>query len=131
MQRHAIAEVHPPYLPNHFHSDHLFVSCLKCRQGRVEHLGQFWVGITLKSGSLFNRPQQAGSVGTIVDVYADGEFEVEFTDEEGDTIACLTVKSGQIKLRKRQDSINRFSAMYRNDRDMFDFVVGLLRCWQP
>jgi len=74
---------------------------------------------------------KAGSVGTIVDVYADGEFEVEFTDEEGDTIACLSVKSWQIKLRKRQDSINRFSAMYRNDRDMFDFVVGLVRHWQP
>ncbi len=38
-------------------------------------------------------------VGAIVDVYPDGEFEVEFVGNKGETIAMLTLKESQIKMR--------------------------------
>ena len=41
----------------------------------------------------------AGARGTIVDTYANGEaFEVEFLDEEGYTIALVTLSADQIEL---------------------------------
>lgn len=39
---------------------------------------------------------KTGEIGTIVDVYEDGEFEVEFLNENGETIAMFAVTSDQI-----------------------------------
>ena len=44
---------------------------------------------------------KAGTVATIVDVYADGEYEIEITNDDGDTLDCLAVESGQIRHLKR------------------------------
>jgi hypothetical protein len=41
----------------------------------------------------------AGTTGTIVDLYADGEVEVEFANERGETLAMLTFAPDQIQLR--------------------------------
>lgn len=49
-----------------------------------------------------DRPEDglhAGAVDTIVDEYPDGEFEVEFTDNEGRTTALTAVRPDQIRLR--------------------------------
>ena len=40
----------------------------------------------------------AGMAGTIVEVYGDGEFEVEFCDDDGYTFALLTMQAAQITL---------------------------------
>lgn len=41
---------------------------------------------------------KAGTVGTIIDLYADGEYEVEIADESGATLDCFAVKPDQIRL---------------------------------
>ncbi len=41
---------------------------------------------------------RAGGIGTIVDVYPDGELEVEFADKAGETVAIFAVAREQIKL---------------------------------
>jgi Domain of unknown function (DUF4926) len=38
----------------------------------------------------------AGQVGTIVEILADGVYEVEFSDNEGHTYASLALKAEQI-----------------------------------
>jgi hypothetical protein len=38
----------------------------------------------------------AGDAGTIVDVYPDGELEIEFADENGETTALFSVSPSQI-----------------------------------
>ncbi len=35
---------------------------------------------------------KAGQVGTVVEVFGDGNFEVEFGDKQGRTIAMLSLK---------------------------------------
>jgi ATP-dependent exoDNAse (exonuclease V) alpha subunit len=41
---------------------------------------------------------KAGDIGTVVDVYADGEgFEVEFCDLTGETIDVVTVTGSQVR----------------------------------
>lgn len=40
---------------------------------------------------------QAGAVGTIVDEYPDGEYEVEFTDPDGAIVVLLAVRPDQIR----------------------------------
>ena len=40
----------------------------------------------------------AGMVGVIVDVYPDGEFEVEFCNKDGETIAMVPLRPSQIAL---------------------------------
>lgn len=39
---------------------------------------------------------RVGDVGTIVEVYPDGEFEIEFADGNGETTAMFAVTSSQI-----------------------------------
>ncbi len=43
---------------------------------------------------------RAGAVGTIVDAYAGSdEFEVEFTDDDGRTVALTAVRGDQLRAR--------------------------------
>ncbi|HEV7651757.1 MAG TPA: DUF4926 domain-containing protein [Actinophytocola sp.] len=43
---------------------------------------------------------RAGAVGTIVDDYAgSGEFEVEFTDDAGRTLALTALRADQLRAR--------------------------------
>lgn len=37
-----------------------------------------------------------GQVGTVVEVFSDGQYEVEFTDEEGRTYALEALGSNQL-----------------------------------
>ena len=46
----------------------------------------------------------AGSTGTIVDVYSDGEYEVEITSDAGDTLECFAVTPEQIKPARRLEA---------------------------
>ena len=39
---------------------------------------------------------RSGMTGAIVDVYTDGEVEVEFCDKNGETIALIPLQSTQI-----------------------------------
>ena len=41
-----------------------------------------------------------GTKGTIVLKYTDNDFEVEFFDDNGDTIGVYTIKAEYIELRK-------------------------------
>ena len=47
---------------------------------------------------------EAGDVGTVVHIYADGAaYEVEFTTLDGDTAAVVTVEAGQARpVHKRE-----------------------------
>lgn len=38
----------------------------------------------------------AGMTGTVVDVYPDGEVEVEFCGENGETLALVPLRSSQV-----------------------------------
>jgi len=50
------------------------------------------------SSDLSEEGLQAGDVGTIVHIYPHGEaFEVEFVALNGETVAVVTIKSGQIR----------------------------------
>lgn len=40
----------------------------------------------------------AGTVGTVVDLYADGEMEVEFANDRGETLALVAMAPGQLQL---------------------------------
>lgn len=40
----------------------------------------------------------AGDTGTIVDIYSDGEFEIEFADNDGATIAMVALGKHEIEL---------------------------------
>jgi hypothetical protein len=47
---------------------------------------------------LRNQPEkilQAGAQGAIVDVYPDGQYEVEFSNESGETLALVTLFADQ------------------------------------
>ena len=47
---------------------------------------------------LRERGLRAGDIGTVVDVYADGEgFEVEFCTLTGETVAVATLEAGQVR----------------------------------
>jgi hypothetical protein len=39
---------------------------------------------------------KAGDVGTIVEVYDDGEYEVEFCNDKGETMAMLAMPGSQM-----------------------------------
>ncbi len=39
---------------------------------------------------------QAGQVGTVVEVFGEDDFEVEFVDKKGHTIALLPLKSTDV-----------------------------------
>ncbi len=41
---------------------------------------------------------KAGQVGTVVEVYGDDDFEVEFVDKKGQTIAILPLKGADLLL---------------------------------
>ena len=41
---------------------------------------------------------QKGQVGTIVEILADGVYEVEFADKNGETYAMVTLKKEQLML---------------------------------
>ena len=41
-----------------------------------------------------------GTEGTVVMIYSEGEYEVEFVDEKGETLGILTVKEEDISLVK-------------------------------
>lgn len=40
---------------------------------------------------------KAGDVGTVVEVYGDGEYEVEFCSDQGETIAVFAVPERQLQ----------------------------------
>ncbi len=40
----------------------------------------------------------AGTVGTVVDLYADGDMEVEFANDRGETLALVAMAPGQLQL---------------------------------
>lgn len=40
----------------------------------------------------------SGMIGTIVDAYPDGEFEVEFCNDKGETLALVPLLASQIAL---------------------------------
>lgn len=40
---------------------------------------------------------KAGDVGTIVEVYGDGEYEVEFCNEKGETMAAFAMQEQQLR----------------------------------
>ena len=42
---------------------------------------------------------RAGQVGVVVDVYRDGEYEVEFCDEDGATLACVALRGDDLTLQ--------------------------------
>ena len=46
---------------------------------------------------------KAGSIGTIVDIYSDGEYEIEITNAEGDTLDCFAVTPEQIRPARKLD----------------------------
>lgn len=47
---------------------------------------------------------KAGDLGTVVQVHRDGvAYEVEFTDERGDTIAVTTVEADQLRRATERD----------------------------
>jgi len=46
---------------------------------------------------------KAGSLGTIVDIYSDGEYEIEITTAEGDTLDCVAVTPDQIREARKLD----------------------------
>jgi hypothetical protein len=39
-----------------------------------------------------------GQIGTVVECYSNNDFEVEFSDSNGDTISLLTLSSDEIML---------------------------------
>ena len=39
----------------------------------------------------------AGTVGTVVDLYADGELEVEFANDRGETLALVAMAPDQLQ----------------------------------
>lgn len=41
---------------------------------------------------------RAGMTGTVVDVYPDGNVEVEFCNQDGETLAMVPLRPSQIKL---------------------------------
>ena len=47
-----------------------------------------------------------GQVGTVVEVLAPGVFEVEFSDDDGQTYASLAVRSDQL-IRLRHEPVHR------------------------
>src|SRR2546421_8322690 len=50
---------------------------------------------------------RAGHVGTVVEVYAGGKaYEVEFMDEEGDTVALLTISAQDLRSATKTDLKN-------------------------
>ena len=40
---------------------------------------------------------KAGDVGTVVEVYEDGDYEVEFCDKDGRTLATLAMTDRQLR----------------------------------
>lgn len=48
-----------------------------------------------------------GARGTIVECYADGAYEVEFTDEDGQTLALCPVSSEQISIVHQANTADR------------------------
>jgi hypothetical protein len=49
---------------------------------------------------------RAGDCGTVVEVYDGGQIEVEFVDDNGDTVAVLTMSESDIrKLGKGEEGI--------------------------
>jgi hypothetical protein len=40
---------------------------------------------------------KAGDVGTVVEVYDDGEYEVEFCNDKGETMVVLAMPESQMK----------------------------------
>jgi Domain of unknown function (DUF4926) len=48
---------------------------------------------------MHDRPDQGlvrGQVGTVVEILADGAYEVEFSDEQGKTYAMLPLKADEL-----------------------------------
>lgn len=41
-----------------------------------------------------------GDLGVIVEVYGDEAYEVDFSDEQGITIACLAVQKDEVELMR-------------------------------
>lgn len=48
------------------------------------------------TGDLPEKSLLRGQVGTVVEVFSDGEFEVEFSDEEGQTYALEALRGDQL-----------------------------------
>ncbi len=53
-----------------------------------------------------------GETGTVVDCYADGEYEIEFSDDDGETLTTLTV------------SPDSFEVIWSKDENLEGDVVG-------
>lgn len=47
----------------------------------------------------------AGTMATIIDVYDNGDFEVEVANEEGDTIAFFSVKPEQVRPARKHETL--------------------------
>jgi hypothetical protein len=47
-----------------------------------------------------------GQVGTIVEIWAPGVYEVEFSDDNGRTYAMVALKTGQL-MRLHHESVNQ------------------------
>ena len=53
--------------------------------------------VTLLSDKYLKNGVKAGDYGVIVDIYEDG-YEVDFLDEEGNTINCFGVEIDEVKI---------------------------------
>ncbi len=65
-----------------------------------------------------------GTQGTVVECYPDGEYEVEFTDEDGETLALCAMQPDQISVvyqahtkQKKQILQQLFSIIHELDEE--------------
>jgi hypothetical protein len=54
--------------------------------------------VELVTDSYQERGVSIGAIGTIVEVYDDGDYEVEFSHPDGMTIAWFAVSQNEVKL---------------------------------
>ena len=65
--------------------------------------------MTIALSDLPERGLSRGDVGTVVEVYGDEAFEVEFVDESGHTIAVLTLEATEVR-KPMSEELKRWPA---------------------
>lgn len=68
--------------------------------------------IELVTDSYQDRGVSSGAIGIILEVYGDEAYEVEFSCEDGTTIAWFAVKQNEVKLY--DSNINALSSQVLN-----------------
>ncbi|TAF72593.1 MAG: DUF4926 domain-containing protein [Bacteroidetes bacterium] len=63
---------------------------------KIQHLEKHDIVALLKE--MPEKKLMKGQIGTVVEKYSETEFEIEFSDNKGKTIALLTLHSNQLML---------------------------------